>query len=438
MNIWIVNEGEPLPMLTGNGRMMRGGTLADYFSNEKNNHVTWWFSTFLHYEKRFYINEDKDIDLKDNLLLKLLHVKNAYKKNISIDRILYCRNLANKFKGSIKKVNTPDLIYCSWPLIELSYVCVKFGKEHNIPVIIDIRDLWPDIFIQPLPKIIKPLGKIIINLVYLKKTKFVMQNATQIIGMMPTSLSFSLSYGRLSNENDKTIYLAYKRNEFNINVKNEASSWFLSLNLPKTKLTIVYSGSINNRIDNQNSIQLLADYIVKNDLDIKILLCGSGSYVEDLKKIIINNNKVYYLGFLCPSYLDVVLKNSSIGLLTYRNTSDFENSLPTKVGEYLSYGLPILTGLFGLSKELLEKNNAGIGYINDNDFIDKVTLLYNKTSELSKMSQNALNLYESTFNADKVYKQFTIDSEAFVKSYKKNISNLVLFSIDNQIFNTHF
>ena len=42
----------------------------------------------------------------------------------------------------------PDLIIASYPVLELCEAANKFGSKHSIPVIIDCRDFWPDIFIE--------------------------------------------------------------------------------------------------------------------------------------------------------------------------------------------------------------------------------------------------------------------------------------------------
>lgn len=76
--IWFVSDSEPIPELTGKGRLMRAGKLAQYAA-ELGNKVTWWSSTWLHYEERFYSNKEEKIDLNANLRLHLLHVKKAYK-----------------------------------------------------------------------------------------------------------------------------------------------------------------------------------------------------------------------------------------------------------------------------------------------------------------------------------------------------------------------
>ena len=47
------------------------------------------------------------------------------------------------------------MIYVSYPIIEYAASAVKYGIKNHVPVIVDIRDLWPDIFNHNLPKWMK-------------------------------------------------------------------------------------------------------------------------------------------------------------------------------------------------------------------------------------------------------------------------------------------
>ena len=45
-------------------------------------------------------------------------------------------------------IEFPDLILCAYPAIELSRAGVQFANKIGVPVVVDIRDLWPDIFVE--------------------------------------------------------------------------------------------------------------------------------------------------------------------------------------------------------------------------------------------------------------------------------------------------
>ena len=69
------------------------------------------------------------------------------------------------------------------PTIELAYYSVKYAKKNSIPVVIDIRDLWPDIFYLNQKSKIK---KIILKLIFSisnNKLKYALANCSSVIGI---------------------------------------------------------------------------------------------------------------------------------------------------------------------------------------------------------------------------------------------------------------
>ena len=57
MKVWLVKLGEPLPV-DGNRRLHRYGILAEMLS-QKGHEVTWWTSTFDHWDKKQRFETDK-------------------------------------------------------------------------------------------------------------------------------------------------------------------------------------------------------------------------------------------------------------------------------------------------------------------------------------------------------------------------------------------
>ena len=191
MRVWLITIGEPLPIDGANDRLHRSGMLANLLVS-KGHEVVWWTSTFDHARKKQRFNIDTSIEINDCFNIRLLHSVN-YKKNMSINRIINHYAIAHKFSKLARLESQPDIILCSFPTIELSLVATRYGKERNVPVIIDIRDLWPDLIIDLFPKKIKWFIKIIL-FVFFKNTRKVFRECSSIIGISDGYLQWGLSY----------------------------------------------------------------------------------------------------------------------------------------------------------------------------------------------------------------------------------------------------
>lgn len=406
-NVWVVTDSEPIPQLTGTGRLMRGGKFAEYFANEGCK-VTWWTTTFLHYEKRFIYNESKTVELSDNIKINFLHPIKAYKKHVSIDRILFAAKMGKLLGRAINRESEkPDLIFCSWPGIEQAYECVKYGKRYDIPVVIDIRDMWPDIFVQPFPKKLQPVAMNIVKLIYGKKVSYALKNATQVIGISDDYLAMAVRWGRKDKEIDFPVLQCYKESKYKEEEIEGAESYWRGLGISEKDFIIIYIGSIHLR---NAKLDMLIDAAKRiKGSSIKFVLCGDGPDYNKLVEETLEYNNIIFPGYKNDVQLYVLGKMSSVGILPYSNTPDFINALPSKFGEYLYYQLILLSTLSGYSKELIEEYECGEYFENVDGLVNLINKYYSSKELAEESKKNSERLYNDKLNADKVYTKYCKD-----------------------------
>ena len=83
------------------------------------------------------------MEVESGLEIQFLHGR-MYTKNVSVARLLNHLEIARQFRRLSTREGTPDVILSSYPTIELCDEAVQYGTRHNVPVLLDIRDLWPD------------------------------------------------------------------------------------------------------------------------------------------------------------------------------------------------------------------------------------------------------------------------------------------------------
>ena len=150
MRLWIVSVGEPLPVDGDNVRLRRMGNLAMYASSN-NVDVEWFSVSFDHYGKKQRCETNKDYQINDNFTMHLVYT-NGYKRNVSLARIIHHKNAGKSIKKRMEQLNKPDIIFASMEPLEVSNAAVKYAEENNVPCIVDVRDLWPEIYYDVIPK----------------------------------------------------------------------------------------------------------------------------------------------------------------------------------------------------------------------------------------------------------------------------------------------
>ena len=390
MNIWLLQANEPMPIVNDGQRLFRMGLIAEELKKRGHN-IKWFATTFNHFEKKQMYKKDTIVNVNDNYEIYLIKAP-GYKKNISVKRIINHKYMAVRFRQITKKLEKPDLIYTSFPTIEFAEEAVKYGKKNNIPVIVDIRDLWPDIFNHNLSKFKKIIAFPYIQYMQFK-TKKIMKNAYAINGISDPIVDWGVKKAeRIRTEKDKSIFMGY---DINNKVKEKKVEKFNA-----NKFNICFFGTLNNQFQFEKLVSIAEKL---KDAEIDIYVCGLGDKYNYLMEKSKKLQNLKLLGWIGKEELKYVLKNSKIGMAIYRPTFDFQMSTSNKFAEYLSYGLPVVLTSGGYMGRLIEENECGINSNEVEEIVKYIIKLKTNPQEYIKVSLNSESLYQQEFVAKKIY-----------------------------------
>ena len=74
-------------------------------------------------------------------------------------------------------------------------------------------------------------------------------------------------------------------------------------------------------------------------------ICGDGPFLDEIKERFSAYKNVIFTGWIDNQSLGYLASKSIATLAPYRQSQDFELSVPNKVIESLGYGLPIFHGI---------------------------------------------------------------------------------------------
>ncbi|MBM3776988.1 MAG: glycosyltransferase family 4 protein [Acidimicrobiia bacterium] len=155
LNVWIVHAGEPIAGIDPGARDHRYGLLSRELAR-RGHQVVWWNSTFQHLARRHRFHTDKRIEVSRGLVLQLLHCQPGYRRNVALSRWFHHRALAARFTSLVAGAARPDVIVASVPTPELCEAAVGAGRALGVPVVVDVQDPWPDIYLSVVPPIARP------------------------------------------------------------------------------------------------------------------------------------------------------------------------------------------------------------------------------------------------------------------------------------------
>jgi glycosyltransferase involved in cell wall biosynthesis len=413
MKVWLLQIGEILPIQKG-ARRLRTAVLADKLT-ERGHNVLWWASAFDHFGKKWIFRKDIEFQVNERLRIKALKGM-GYRKNISLSRFIDHRMIAWKFRKFAHGIEKPDVIVASMPSYDLAFEAARYAKRYRIPVLVDIRDQWPDIFIENVPPGFRRMVRLILKNEF-SMLKLLLGMADGLVSMTDPLLKWGLSYaGRERTWKDKVFYLGYRKGEL---VDNERTRKIYELGkVLSGKFVVTFVGTFGT----YHNPSLLIDCAKEFEgEDIRFVLAGDGELLQELKEKASSLSNVFFPGWLDQNQITVLLKHSQIGVCP---SGQIENKVffPNKVFSYLAEALPILSSFRGEIQEVIDEYKVGYSYDDLESLVNGIKALYNDSDLYGKMSVNALRLFREKFDADKIYVEYAQHVERIANdSYKEAI-----------------
>lgn len=403
LNVWLIKEGEALPTDNGEQRLLRMGLIGEEF-NRIGANILWYASTFDHNLKKFRYNHTVELSVNDHYSVCLLHGRN-YEKNLSLGRILHFADERKQFGRLAETKEKPDVILASMPNIDLALAAVKYGKKHSVPVFVDVRDMWPELYEDYFPKFKTLVHYAIIP--FKKQLSWTLKNATGIFATSDRFLDWALGYaGREKGSKDNYYYVSYP--DTNVELNQEDFQYWYNMGLSEEDTICCFFGQFGHAV-NLEPVMYAALETAKTNPKIKYVICGMGEKLETYKQILNGADNVFFPGWVDRRQICALGKISSVGLLSYRKNKNFEWSMPNKFCEYLALGLAVVVEPTGMMADLAEEHKIGFRYDDEHELAEKLLYLAEHKDEIHEMKERARKLYEQQFKADVVYYRMVRD-----------------------------
>jgi glycosyltransferase involved in cell wall biosynthesis len=394
MVVWVLKDGEILP-IQNHGRRMRTWLLADALL-ARGHRVTWWTSTFSHQRKTLLFDSDQVCDVQRRFTLRLL-AAGAYDRNVSLRRYLHHRRLGHRFLEVAGTLDPPDAIVCAFPVIDLAYSAARYAEALRIPLVIDVRDLWPDTFLGKMPGGSQWLGRLLFAEDF-RRARYACASADSLVSISQGCLDWALAKaGRPRGPADRVFHTGYPDAPTNatlppVSIRPEWSG----------KVLFTFVGSFGSSYNLRSLCDVAEACHAGGDDHVHFVLAGDGDQYRDIVRRAGKLPNVTLMGWMDQEALRDLLRASDVGLAPLHSVRD---AMPNKPYEYLSAGLPILSSLEGEMAALIDRYDVGSSY-RDGDVVhlrQLVLALAGDPRRREICSRNARALYESRFRAEDIY-----------------------------------
>jgi len=354
MRIWIFN---PYGNLPGEGWSPYRSTSIANALTARGHEVVWWVSNFEHRSKRLRGAGASRIDFGGGYTARILPTS-TYQGHISFDRIRYERSYARALYAAISaEPSRPDVIIHGEPAICFSDLSLRAVNLCGVPWIIDVIDIWPELFALLLPRLLRPLQSVIFAPLYARRRRF-FRRADGFLAVARNYLA--LAQAIAPGKPGEVIYLGTETSAF-VPSSNPLSPALASV-LPGKRpgeIWCIYVGTLGKNYD----IPTLLDCAIRlRGRGIRILIAGDGDLRPQVEAASAGPacDVVTYLGRLSFEDLCQLYPLCDVALACYASASTV--SMPFKAFDYFAAGLPVVTSLAGDLRDFIKTRNIGLIY----------------------------------------------------------------------------
>ena len=323
--------------------------------------------------------------------------------------------LSSSCAGLFRLKGKHDVILVTSPPLFVGITAFVISKIKRLPIVFEIRDLWPESAIDT--GVLKSKG--VIKLAYWFEG-FIYSRAKLICVLTP---AFRDTLIKLKKVHENKIILIPNAADFALAEKIQNDHSFNNLKFKKElglegKFVITYVGAhgVANHL-----IQLLdaAEYI--RDTNIVFQLIGSGMRKEFLQKEVLKRGlrNIIFRKPVSKSDVFRYILASDAGISVLKNVEAFRTIYSNKTFDYMSCKMPVLLVIDGVSRELVDKAKCGYFAEPENafDISIKARQLSNLTKyDLDEMGENGYRYAKANFDRAEL-------SKRYIDEIKRSISN---------------
>ncbi len=415
--VWVLCTGEPLPIDPGVPRLLRAGMLCE-FLEQSGYEVDFWTSNFDHVTKNHRAHSKSTVvhTISAHRRIRLLP-SSGYLDRVSLARVWDHRQIARAFLRDSKGEPKPDILVISMPTIDLAFAGARYAHANRIPYILDLRDLWPEVFYMDRKTPVKRLLQVATTL-WSFQLNWALRHAQAVVGITESFVEWGCkrSDRKRRPEWDIAIPLTYPKPHLPTPSEELEQSRLIEANVLRPDLfQVCFLGSISNRMD----LATLCQSVVQAEslgLPLHLVVAGTGEALDHLQSTF-RTSHISFLGRVDQTTIQCILRTSKVGVVPYHNSLDFRMSIPNKVIEYLSHARPILTCLQGDLASMMRTHDVGVTYEEGNpqSLVNRLQTYMQHSDLLERQSTNARSIFDHVYAPDIVLEKYTNLIQSVIK-----------------------
>ena len=321
----------------------------------------------------------------------------------------YLNDMITHFVQSIHILKLKNIDVLFEDVSYSSFFSVYFSKIKKIKIVSMVQDVWPDNAVQS--NLIK--NNSILYKLFEFPQKYVYRNSNKIICISDDIKKNLISKG----VDEKKIEVIYNWNytDNTVDINWEDNKFVNKFNIEKNFFYVTYAGNIGK----MQNVEIIVESakILRNEKNIKFVIIGEGSNLNEVKEMSSGLDNVIFFPFQPSDVAKDIYSFTDVNVIPLVN-GGIKTALPSKTGVILSCGKPTIYtfGNDALFSKKIQEHNAG--YVvepeNAQELADKVIDIYLNRKILKN---DIYSFYKKYFLKSKNVKKYIQTIKETVENY---------------------
>ncbi|MCA9215099.1 MAG: glycosyltransferase family 4 protein [Planctomycetales bacterium] len=291
----------------------------------------------------------------------------------------------------------PDVIVATSPQFFCAWAGVIVGKIRGVPVIVEIRDVWPASIEAVGAFHNRPLLAI---LLWMERSLY--KWSTEIVTVGD---GYRDHITKRLGDTSKKISVVTNGVDLKKYVPQPIDESFLHQHDLEDKFVCAYVGTIGMAHGLSVVVRAAARLKKQGVNDVVFLLVGDGADRAELEKLAAESavdDMVRFLGIQPKTEVPKILASADLMLVHLRAQPLFKSVIPSKLFEIMAMQRPILIGVDGHARAIVEEAHAGVFFPPESadDLVERLLELKESPDKLRDLSEAGRRYVDLNFNRD--------------------------------------
>jgi glycosyltransferase involved in cell wall biosynthesis len=251
-------------------------------------------------------------------------------------------------------LNRPDVVIATSPQLLVGLSGWWLARCKRVPFVFEVRDLWP----EALAAVGAGSASSLLHRSLARIAGFLYRNCDHLVVVTPPFKNYLIEHWRVPEGKISVVENGVDTNLFSSLTPNLALRRELGA---EEKFVISYIGTMGNAHGLETVLEA-ASLLLKRAPNVLLLFIGEGAEKEHLISMARSRElaNVRFVDQQPREKIPAYISASDACLVLLKRTALFKTVLPTKMLEFMSCARPVILGVDGHARQILEQADAGI------------------------------------------------------------------------------